>query len=38
MFYLADKTEDLSLVDGFSDSFKKLFQNGKGGPRISKSF
>ena len=38
MFYLADKTEDLSPGHRISDSSEGLLQRGKGGARIYRSF
>ena len=32
MFYLADKTEDLSLRRSISDSFERMLQGGRGEP------
>ena len=34
MFYLADKTKDLSLGHRISDSSERLVQRGNGGARI----
>ena len=38
MFYLANKTEDLSPGHSISDNFKKLLQRGKGGAKIYRNF
>lgn len=38
MFYLEDKTEDLSLGHSPSDSSERLLRRDKGGARIYKSF
>ena len=38
MFYLADKTEDLSPGHGISDRSEELPQRGQGGARIYRSF